>query len=40
MEENRRYGEIAVIDPSNECSALGMIFNVDLVVVNSGAREL
>ena len=39
-EENRRNGEIAVVDPSDERSAIGMIFDVDLVKVDSGAREL
>ena len=38
-EDNRRYGEIAVVDLSDECGAIGMIFDVDLVKVDSGTRE-
>lgn len=39
-EDDRRYGEMAVIDSSDDRSAIGMIFNVDLTEVDSGAREL
>jgi len=40
LEENRRNGEIAIVDPSNNCGTIGMIFNVDLMEVDTGAGEL
>jgi hypothetical protein len=39
-EENCRYGEISVVDVSDDRRAIGMGFDVDLSEVDSGAREL
>ena len=39
-EENCRYGEIAVVDLSDDCSAIGMVFNIDFLEADSGLREL
>jgi hypothetical protein len=40
MEENCRYGEIAVVDVSHDRSAIGMIFNVDLSELDPGTIKL
>jgi hypothetical protein len=39
-EDNRRHGQIAVIDVSDDLSPIGMIFDVDLVEFDTGAIQL
>jgi hypothetical protein len=39
-EENCRNGEVAVVDVSDDCGAIGMIFDVDLVEIDTSARKL
>jgi hypothetical protein len=39
-EDNRWHSEIAIVDLSYDRSGFGMIFNVDLMEIDSGAREL
>jgi hypothetical protein len=39
-EDNRRHGQIAVIDISDDLSPIGMIFDVDLVELDTSAIQL
>jgi hypothetical protein len=39
-EDNRWHCEIAIVDLSYDRSGLSMIFNVDLMEIDSGTRKL